>query len=380
MMIPLKTHLEGAQRSCTPRQTLERMRPYFCQAGISRVGLITGMDRLGIPVAQCVRPDAMVLSVDSGKGMTDEQAMASAVMEGFERCVGERYMPRYITQLERPKDKCLTSFPRIEGSAPEVKECEWSPAHGLLSGQEWLVPTDVLRMQAGVKPFSYFCSSSNGLSSGNTISEAIVGGLYEVIERDSANMALIQKMGRLVSQETIADPVVQELLAQIDNAKCKVLIFDLTGDVGVPTYTAYLYDWDDPFVFTSHGTGTHLHPYIAMARSITESAQARAVWLAGSRDDISHERFQYMRSEDARTNYAKMQSLGVPVSAEIYKDKSGHSFSQDTNTLVEMVMRAGLGEPLVVTMEHSFPCAVVRVIGPGMSGYFGNGTQWGRPQ
>ncbi len=55
---------EGAHRACTPEQTLERMRPYFHTAGITRLAEITGLDRIGICVAQCIRPDAIVLAVE----------------------------------------------------------------------------------------------------------------------------------------------------------------------------------------------------------------------------------------------------------------------------------------------------------------------------
>jgi len=51
----MKYKLEGAQRDCSPIDTINRMLPFFEMAGITRVGEITGLDRIGIPVAQCIR-------------------------------------------------------------------------------------------------------------------------------------------------------------------------------------------------------------------------------------------------------------------------------------------------------------------------------------
>jgi ribosomal protein S12 methylthiotransferase accessory factor len=96
-MDALKIRLEGAQRACTPKETISRMMPHFHVAGITRVSEITGLDRVGIPVAQCIRPSAQYLSVDSGKGATAEAAICSAIMEGFERHVGENFNPEFIS-------------------------------------------------------------------------------------------------------------------------------------------------------------------------------------------------------------------------------------------------------------------------------------------
>jgi len=52
--------------------------------GITRLGNITGLDRIGIPVAVAVRPNSRSVSVSQGKGLELAQAMASALMEACE--------------------------------------------------------------------------------------------------------------------------------------------------------------------------------------------------------------------------------------------------------------------------------------------------------
>ena len=52
--------------------------------GITRVANITGLDRIGLPVALAFRPNSRNLAVSQGKGLTLDAAKASAVMETIE--------------------------------------------------------------------------------------------------------------------------------------------------------------------------------------------------------------------------------------------------------------------------------------------------------
>ena len=52
--------------------------------GITRVGCITRLDRIGIPVVQVSRPLSLSNAVSQGKGLSVAQAAASALMEELE--------------------------------------------------------------------------------------------------------------------------------------------------------------------------------------------------------------------------------------------------------------------------------------------------------
>ena len=355
------------------------MKPHMFRAGITRLGTVTGMDRLGIPVAQTSRPDALLLSVDSGKGATVEQALASALMEGFERCVGERYFPP-VVDLAKLDAKCITAFPRIEGSG-NLPEKRWATAKGILSRKEWFVPLNTVLMRPDIRMFETYCCWTNGLSSGNTLEEAVVGGLYEVIERDAVNASLRATHARMLDLSTIDDPVVTDILGKVEHGGCKAIVLDVTTDTCVPTYHAYLYDFEDPMSVIAYGSGCHLAPAVAVARALCEAAQARAVWMTGTRDDIGHEKFTLARKEDNKREYEKMVSMcdSVPLDQP---NQSGNSFDEDIQTLITKLDAAGLPEPLLVNMDdtHDFPCSVVRVLAPGLAGYYSKGCRPGRPR
>jgi ribosomal protein S12 methylthiotransferase accessory factor YcaO len=79
-----KAFRRGTHRALAPDETLARVRHHASQMGITRLGNVTGLDLIGIPVAVAVRPNSRSVSVSQGKGLTLPQAMASALMEAVE--------------------------------------------------------------------------------------------------------------------------------------------------------------------------------------------------------------------------------------------------------------------------------------------------------
>ena len=89
------------------RNVLKRRREF----GISRVGSVTRLDRIGMPVVQVTRPLALSNAVAQGKGLTLVAAAASALMESIETWAAERL----------PKDKIFTASAKGLGSS--VTDC-----------------------------------------------------------------------------------------------------------------------------------------------------------------------------------------------------------------------------------------------------------------
>src|SRR5205823_9306186 len=88
-----KRFWQGTHRTADPGETLARVRPHAARMGITRLGNITGLDRIGIPVAIAVRPNSRSVSVSQGKGYDLPQAMASALMEACEGFHAEEIGP-----------------------------------------------------------------------------------------------------------------------------------------------------------------------------------------------------------------------------------------------------------------------------------------------
>src|SRR5215208_2440038 len=62
------------------------------QFGITRVGSLTRLDRVNLPVVQVVRPLALSNAVNQGRGLTTVQAGVSALMEALETWAAERVL------------------------------------------------------------------------------------------------------------------------------------------------------------------------------------------------------------------------------------------------------------------------------------------------
>jgi ribosomal protein S12 methylthiotransferase accessory factor len=74
--------LFNGSRVRPPEQTWNAIKPRLREFGITRVGEVTGLDRIGLPVWIAIRPNARTLSVSQGKGLDDTAARVSAAMGG----------------------------------------------------------------------------------------------------------------------------------------------------------------------------------------------------------------------------------------------------------------------------------------------------------
>jgi len=378
----MKYKLEGAHRACSPIDTINRMMPFFEMAGITRVGEITGLDRIGIPVAQCIRPDAVCLVVDSGKGTTPEAAKCSAIMEGFERHIGETAKVETIETSESKLPKCESRFPLYNGAPYNSNMIlRWSIARKIISGENTFVPENCIKMipshSSQNMMSANFSSNSNGLSSGNTFDEAVCGGLYEVIERDQVTRFFENKdIGHMVDIELIRNNHICGLIDKIKSKGVNVILFDCTGDIGIPTYMAYLYD-SERGTSLSRGYAAHLDPVVAQSRSICEAIQGRLVWMAGSRDDITHEKFTSAKKDDTQLAIKNLLDW-KPKKLINRDDNSSSSFSDDIKQILKKLDDSSIPEPLIYEFIHPYPCNAVRVMIPTLEGYFNKFTQKGK--
>jgi YcaO-like protein with predicted kinase domain len=191
----------AAQRAVDPAVTLARVQPLLRPMGITRIANITGLDDIGLPVVNVVRPNARSNAVSQGKGLDLDAAKASGVMEAIETYCAEHILQPLklanATEMARHhRLPDLTALPRPTGSRFEKDTpILWIEGHDILGGEPIWVPFELVHMNFTVPPVpgsGHFLLSSNGLASGNVLAEALGHGLGELIERDaSALFALI---------------------------------------------------------------------------------------------------------------------------------------------------------------------------------------------
>ena len=118
----LKRFRLGTHRTTAPEETLARVADKARQIGVTRLGNVTGLDRIGIPVTVAVRPNSRSVSVSQGKGLGLSQALASAIMEAIELFHGEDLTDRTVaSKLPESYRRRPASSRRRRSAAPAFR-------------------------------------------------------------------------------------------------------------------------------------------------------------------------------------------------------------------------------------------------------------------
>lgn len=362
-----KTYFSGTHRSLPPAETLRRVVPWFPAAGITRVADVTHLDRVGIPVYQAVRPASRNLSVSQGKGTTVEASKASAVMEALELWHAEDLshltMRRAsVADMARLNPPPLRQLPwRGDGSGLHDLPMDWLAVTSLDGQAAGWLPRSLFELDlVGVERWDLrpFQQTSNGLASGNNHDEALLHGLYELVERHA--LACVRhhpERKRAVDLEAVEHGDCRDLVRRLHDAGGKLRVFDVTWDVGIPVIMAALIFNDLPW--TWHGSGCHLSPAVALSRALTEAAQSRLTYIAGVRDDLPNRAWSL-----ASEGYGDFELPPPVCRLEQLTDLSTESLDSDLARL-----RSNLGnqqgEIFVADLTRpGFPGAVVRAFAP----------------
>ncbi|HEX6292833.1 MAG TPA: YcaO-like family protein, partial [Herpetosiphonaceae bacterium] len=226
-----------------------------------------------------------------------------------------------------------------------------------------------------------FTMDSNGLASGNHFLEALLSGLYELIERDGVSChSEAERYGwqkRRITLESIADQTIQQIIAMLRAKELVPIILDCTTDIGVPTFEAYLYDMRSNVVPISHGYGAHLNPAVAITRALTEAVQARTLIISGARDDLFKDIYRANRIRyTSLVKHVESKADSVPLS---YTNVGHATFEEDAYLLIERLKQAGLEQVIVFDLSpETIDISVLRVIVPGLEGYYyyGYNPRW----
>ncbi|MFG3204132.1 YcaO-like family protein [Streptomyces sp. NPDC048192] len=372
----------GRHRPLT--DTIDRAWALRATAGVSRVADITGLDRLGIPVFNTYRTTAEAgnLTVTCGKGRTREAALASALMEAYERYCGEqqgRYGPVLTVQQARerfpqvldPRDLVLDTRTRWEPGSP----LEWVPTRDLLSGAVVHVPADAVFSPYAARGARLFAGHSDGLASGNCLTEATLHALYELIERDSRSFGEVLRLGRQVRVDSLPAEL-GRLVAVFERAGISVSLFAFRSSLEVTSFFALGDDrLADNAMLVNAGAGCHLDPAVAVSRALTELAQSRLSVISGAREDFSS-RYRAQRTETYGAAHERAVRWARGWQQADFGDVPGGSSGDaesDLRTVCRRIADAGLRRILVadLTLPAAAPDRVarprvVKVIVPGL--------------
>jgi ribosomal protein S12 methylthiotransferase accessory factor len=321
----------GPHRVKEPGETVADMEPLMRDVGALDLIDCTERDRHGIPCFAVIRRRTGVAHPQAhmGKGITPEEAKASAMATAIERFSAEyRGDPMKLALYEEIGiNRAVDPADLIIARPMEAGErIHWSPGFDLLEKSEVWVPSNAVFLPYNTlgEAKGLFASDPNGLAAGNTRDEAILSGLLEVLERDALSRAeRTHSMGKRIS---VKEPgPVRDLLGRYERAGMEITLWLLDGRTRVPTVAAAA---DDPVTrdpaFLVIGAGSHPSPQAAAIQALTEVAQRRAVRIQGASEEreafvqrIGYDRMKRLNREwfapAESVDFANLPDLSTPT-------------------------------------------------------------------
>ncbi len=268
------------------------------RCGVTRLADITGLDRIGFPVWQAVRPAGRALSVHQGKGATPLDARIGALCEAIESHSAE----------QAPADGPLCAFADLppEARAPDIADylraadaridaaapVQWCRARDLVAGTEHILPHALVSLDFTTYPGSPFDRSSSGLAVGTSAEEARFAALCEVVERDAVaeweRSPMLARMATTVGMDGIAPAWFRRWRDRLAACGAELTVHAPPAVVPMPVFAVTVRGPAEfgPSPRLAGGSAAHPDPEIALFRAFAEAVQSRLTFIAGARDDI----------------------------------------------------------------------------------------------
>lgn len=386
-----------------PQETLVIASQLAQQMGISRIMDISGLDRLQLPVFACINPTLHTNQVTYGKGLNALDSQIGAYMESIEFKIAQ---PDYLSQIMKHWGTLEDISPtrrnqnsRLNGTPDNVTAqqivLDFCPLlHTKIATQKPIMLAQVedvsslspTEMESGTKspcpalipaelvffPLRHagqriFGSGTNGLASGNTVLEASVHALYELIERDICSFQYVCSSQIKVDVHSLPQRL-QSHLTPLRQAGFELSLHYAENPYDVAYFVAHL--WHPDAIcdkFFNAGWGCHSDKQIAATRAICEAAQSHTAVLHGARKFTQSTDFSAPLAEEI----AKHHASHLPTVAFHSLPTSPHSSLQKQwQTLTDKIM-AVTGNTVfrAVFTPPDFPIQVVRIVAPGLE-YF----------
>lgn len=354
------------------------------------------MDRLGLPVYASIRPRGLTLRVHAGKSVHPMDARVGALLEAIEYAVAEPQRTAWdvetlsVAHLAAQWENRFTwaDLAPVLGvrvttrTKLEVIECE-----ELVDGEPIRMPAELVFVpwQPGGNLRQIFGASTNGLASGNSLAEATLHALLEVMERDAISMNLPQDVSQWVEPAGLPKPF-DALAAAWSDTGVSLAVRHVPNGFSLPCFQACLFQEDETHVKLAAGHGMHVNKGIALARAICEAAQSRLSHIHGGRDDIVG---HYQRvAESTRAQRLVGEALAVKrwfdrSRAIAYASiGSGLPPAGSVGAMLGAVLSRLAASGFRTVCRYRFPIDlkglhVVRVIVPGLEHVHGGGRRVG---
>ena len=354
-----KVYSEDLDKARPPKETLAIVREKLGRLGKKLLTKTMRIDsgRLGIPVYISICGEDAVRTIGTqkqmGKGSTPEQAETSALMELIERYSFFSFLQATnfkVASYADINDRALQieSFMlSIHDSTTDVDKAlealnrvplRWVEAYNFTKRQTQLVPID----------WFYIINEYNGPAAGNTMEEAILQGLCEVVERHVGSVITHDRLNTpTIDPKSVSYPTAVELLQKYRSQGISLTLKDFSLNTGIPTVGVLAFDpvtfpEKSEIVFTA---GTTPDPNKSLCRALTEVAQLAGDFERATTYVPTLPKFRSLKEAD----YLRNSERVVRISE--LPDLTSDYFDEEIYACVEQLERIGL-EVIVVDVTH----------------------------
>lgn len=301
----------GDARTTAPASFLERVLRASRSHGVTRLADLTGLDRVGLPVWQAVRPAGRSLSVHQGKGASPTSAKIGALCEAIEAHCAEHVpadgpLCEFGDLPDRERAPAIADYCKTREKVPASNEpIQWCRATDFVTGKLQYLPHHLVSLDYTRGPPSLFERQSSGLGAGPSEAVALQISLFEVIERDAVGEWLRLDRARRIASSLELGSVpfawFQSWRDRLDSLGIEVQAFRIASLTGVPVFLCVVGGREE---FGSayrrfHGSSAHGDPEAALFKALAEALQSRLTHIAGVRDDILPSYYAQLRPKSA---------------------------------------------------------------------------------
>lgn len=350
------------------------------RAQITRLADITGLDRIGLPVVQAVRPAALSEVTSLGRGLTAMEAAIGAAMESLERYYAEAISPERIFLATADELEIVDGlFDRL--LVPDCREdwrtktIPWIMGLDVTAERSQPVPLELVHTCYTEPPPVHdglFIRTTTGLACHIDACGAFLHGLFECIERDAIARAFATHgfFDRMRIAATGLGGRVDHILSVAASCGISFGLWLAPSPAGVPVVWCQTIEtgFGEPVLaLPTEGYAAGANLEASASSAMLEALSARAGAISGARDDQT--RKHYRKSTDAVVAMARQLILEAESTAAA---PARTARIGDLLSLIERVISAGLGPVLAVPVgaDNETGVQCVRTVLPGAAPFF----------
>lgn len=250
----------------------------------------------------------------------------------------------------------------------------WTPAWSLTHGKFKYLPTSFC-FYGFQEPDAHGVSDSNGVAAGNSIEEAILSGLLELIERDAVALWWYNRSQRpIVDVDSFKLPYWEKTRAYYrDKLDRELHVLDLTVDTQIPTFAVVSRRIDWPVEDVTLGFATHLDPQLALLRALGGANQ----YLPALATRLANGNTSYMYTEPETLAWFKSASYenqpylvpdpaAAPRTIADLQSTASNDIRDDLVRCIDILKGLGLDVLVVDQTRPDVGLPVARVVVPGL--------------